>query len=148
MRERGIARKLIALCVLGAALGCANRAGAHAAGTYGIGRPASAAETAALDIDIAVDGSGLPSGRGTAQDGATIYAASCRSCHGERIDLRRWSHPTALFDYVRRAMPPQGPRLLSANDTYAISTFLLYTNGRVGAHEIVDRDALVRLGRP
>src|SRR5437762_5803819 len=49
----------------------------------GIGRPATPAEIAALDIDIMPDGHGLPAGRGTPAEGETIYAARCAACHGK-----------------------------------------------------------------
>ncbi len=125
------------------ALGCASRTETHAP-PYGIGSTAPAAAIAPLDIDVAIDGAGLPSGRGTAQDGAPIYAASCRSCHGVRIAIRRWRYPTALFDYIRRAMPPQRRRRLSPSDLFAVTAYLLYADGRIGAHDIVDRDTLIR----
>lgn len=49
---------------------------------FGIGRVASAAEIQAIDIDITPDGTGLPTGAGTAAHGAPIYTAKCASCHG------------------------------------------------------------------
>src|SRR4029077_3771967 len=48
----------------------------------GFGRPATADEIAAWDIAVRPDGRGLPAGRGTARDGAAIYASRCGSCHG------------------------------------------------------------------
>ena len=48
---------------------------------YGMGRAASPAEIAALDIDVAPDGHGLPPGRGTAAQGAALFAQKCASCH-------------------------------------------------------------------
>ena len=47
-----------------------------------IGRAATASEIAAWDVDVAPDGHGLPAGRGTAAQGATIFAAKCAVCHG------------------------------------------------------------------
>lgn len=49
---------------------------------FGVGRPAAQAEIAALDIDVAPDGAGLPPGRGTVTEGAAIFAAKCAACHG------------------------------------------------------------------
>jgi len=49
---------------------------------YGVGRAATAAEIAAWDIDISPDGRGLPSGKGTPVEGATVFASKCASCHG------------------------------------------------------------------
>jgi len=50
---------------------------------FGIGRPATAAEIAAWDVDVGPDGVGLPPGRGTAADGAPMFAARCAGCHGK-----------------------------------------------------------------
>jgi S-disulfanyl-L-cysteine oxidoreductase SoxD len=49
---------------------------------FGVGRPATQAEVAAWDIDIAPDGKGLPEGSGTVAQGAAVYAAKCAACHG------------------------------------------------------------------
>lgn len=49
---------------------------------FGVGRPATAAEIAAWDIDISPDGRGLPSGKGTPAQGETVFAAKCAACHG------------------------------------------------------------------
>lgn len=50
--------------------------------TLGIGRAATPAEIAALDIDVRPDGAGLPAGSGTASAGRAVYADHCASCHG------------------------------------------------------------------
>ena len=34
------------------------------------------------DIDVRPDGTGLPTGTGTARDGAAVYAQKCAACHG------------------------------------------------------------------
>ena len=49
---------------------------------YGLGQPAPAELITAWDIAVMPDGKGLPPGKGTAAEGATIYAAQCASCHG------------------------------------------------------------------
>jgi mono/diheme cytochrome c family protein len=49
---------------------------------YGFGQRAPAELVAAWDIAVMPDGKGLPPGRGTAAEGASIYAAQCASCHG------------------------------------------------------------------
>ena len=49
---------------------------------YGIGSPATPDQIAALDIDVRPDGTGLPSGSGTAAAGAGIYTQKCAACHG------------------------------------------------------------------
>src|SRR5512132_1379931 len=49
---------------------------------YGLGRTATAQEVQHWNIDVAPTGEGLPPGRGTAKQGAAIFAAHCASCHG------------------------------------------------------------------
>lgn len=64
---------------------------------YGLGRAATPAEVAALDIDVGPDGEGLPAGSGTAALGADLYQKKCAMCHG----------PKGL------GMPPAFPLLIS-----------------------------------
>ena len=52
--------------------------------SYGLGRPATAEEIAALNTDASPSGAGLPSGSGDATRGAQLYAAQCASCHGAK----------------------------------------------------------------
>lgn len=122
---------------------------------YGIGRPATEEEIAAVDIDAMPDGRGFPEGSGTFAEGAEIYEYECSSCHG--VDLEGiaelgapkliggrgslasdapvktvesyWPYSSTLFDYVHRAMPLHAPGSLSADDVYAVSAYIL---GRAG----------------
>ncbi len=57
---------------------------AREAARYGLGRAASPAEVAALAIDVAPDGAGLPPGHGSVADGEKIFAAKCAICHGPK----------------------------------------------------------------
>jgi len=47
------------------------------------GKTATANEQAAWDIDVMPDGTGLPEGEGSVEDGDEIYEAKCASCHGD-----------------------------------------------------------------
>lgn len=51
-------------------------------GRFGVGRTATDAEIAAIDIDIMPDGTGLPPGGGTPAEGAAVYTGKCAACHG------------------------------------------------------------------
>src|SRR5690242_11856998 len=64
-------------CALLLCVGAAFAAGPN------LGKDLSAADLAAWDTSIMLDGAGLPAGSGTAAQGATIYAAKCAACHGE-----------------------------------------------------------------
>ena len=51
--------------------------------TYRLGRPPSADEIRAWDIAISPTGKELPSGQGTAKEGAALYVRKgCAGCHG------------------------------------------------------------------
>ena len=47
------------------------------------GRIPTANELAAWDKDVMADGTGLPEGSGTAEEGSDIYDEKCASCHGD-----------------------------------------------------------------
>jgi len=144
--------------------------------TFGIGRPATPAEVAALDVDVGPDGAGLPPGRGTSADGAPIYAARCASCHGKtgkegpndvlvgRLpgdafpfarDPRApktigsyWPYATTVFDYIRRAMPPDAPRSLGDNEVYGLVAYLLFLNELIPADAVIDQTSLPKVTMP
>jgi S-disulfanyl-L-cysteine oxidoreductase SoxD len=144
--------------------------------TFGIGRAATPQEIAALDIDIGPDGAGLPPGRGTSAEGASIYAARCAGCHGKtgkegpndvlvgRLsgdtfpfakDPRApktigsyWPYATTVFDYIRRAMPPDAPRSLQDNEVYALVAFLLAQNELIPADAAMDATSLPKVKMP
>jgi cytochrome c len=144
--------------------------------TFGIGRPATSAEIAALDIDVGPDGVGLPPGRGTSADGAPIYAARCASCHGKtgkegpndvlvgRLpndafpfakDPRApktigsyWPYATTVFDYIRRAMPPDKPGSLRDEEVYGLVAYLLSLNELIPADAVVDATSLPKVKMP
>ncbi|MEO7457815.1 MAG: cytochrome c [Gemmatimonadaceae bacterium] len=126
--------------------------------TYGLGRTATPAEIAAIDIDANSAGVGLPAGEGTADAGAPIYAQKCASCHGakgEGIDKNPkligreppagfvfasdakvpktignyWPYATTLYDYIHRAMPLNVPGSLTPTETYSLVAYLLRENG-------------------
>ena len=48
----------------------------------GLGREVPTHEVAMVNRDVGPDGAELPTGSGTAAEGATIFAAKCASCHG------------------------------------------------------------------
>jgi len=128
------------------------------AGKYGLGRTALPAEVKAWDIDVRPDGQGLPKGKGKVSDGEKIYNEQCAACHGdfgEGIDRwpvlvggkgtletedpvktigSYWPYASTVFDYVRRAMPFGNAQSLTADETYALTAYILYMN------EIVDDD--------
>jgi len=144
--------------------------------TFGIGRPATPADIAPLDIDVRPDGAGLPPGRGTSADGAPIYAARCAGCHGKtgkegpndvlvgRLpddafpfarDARApktigsyWPYATTVFDYIRRAMPPDAPGSLRDEEVYGLVAYLLFLNELIPADAVIDAASLPKVKMP
>ena len=142
---------------------------------YGLGRPADPAQVQAWDIDVAPDGTGLPTGSGTVRNGAAIYAQKCAACHGatgsegpyetlvgtitlaDQIKARKrpartianiWPYAPVLFDYVRRTMPFLEPGTLSTGDVYSVVGWLLYRNGLLHADSTVDARVLSEIKMP
>lgn len=124
----------------------------------GLGRPAHPDEIKAWDVDILPDGRGLPEGRGDVFTGEEVFADYCAACHGdfaEGVDNwpplaggfdtlgdkdpvktvgSYWPHLSTLWDYVHRSMPFGGAQVLSDDEVYAITAYILYSN------DLVDED--------
>lgn len=122
------------------------------AGPYGLGRPALPEEIAAWDRDIHPDGTGLPVGSGSVEDGEAIFAEKCAACHGdfaEGIDNwpklaggmdtladkdptktvgSYWPHLSTAIDYINRSMPFGDAQSLTADEVYAVTAYILYSN--------------------
>lgn len=59
-----------------------------------------------------------------------------------------WSHATTLYDYIRRAMPLYTPGSLSADDTYAVTAYLLAANQVIPDTAVLDAAALRAVKMP
>jgi cytochrome c len=139
--------------------------------TFGLGRTPTAEALKAIDIEVLPDGRGLPPGSGTADAGKPIYAARCTICHGATgkegpqdvlvggqgtLNTAKplktigsyWPYATTLFDYVSRAMPFDHPGTLQADQVYAATAYLLFINGIIGEHDVMDRTTLPQVKMP
>jgi cytochrome c len=123
--------------------------------SYGLGRAALPEEVEAWDIDIRPDGAGLPEGSGDVWTGEEVFIENCAVCHGDFAEgLDRWPslagglgslthdrpektvgsywpYLSTVFDYVYRAMPYGYAQSLEPDQVYAITAYLLYSNGIV-----------------
>ena len=136
-----------------------------------LGTPASEAEIAAWDISILPDGTGLPPGSGTPEQGGKIFATKCALCHGpeakggtaaalmggrpltDGIDTPKtianfWPYATTLFDFTRRAMPWQAPRTLTNEEVYALTAYLLSLNKIIGPSDVMNAQTLPNVRMP
>ena len=118
----------------------------------------SAEEIKQQDITVLPTGAGLPDGSGTPDQGEAIYKEKCAGCHGENGEGKPptgvtlvggigtlatakpvktigsyWPYATSVWDYIHRSMPYTEPGTLTADETYALTAFLLFKNGIIRA---------------
>jgi hypothetical protein len=137
-----------------------------------LGRTASEEDIRARNITVLPNGTGLPTGHGSAKEGRPLYNALCASCHGQHGEgvgpfppvaggvgtLKSdkpvitvgsyWPHATTVWDYINRAMPPQKPGSLAPNEVYSTTAYTLYLSGVVQENEIMDAVSLPKVKMP
>ena len=136
-----------------------------------LGTPMSADEIQKWDRTIIGDGRGLPPGKGTAKDGRVIYEQKCASCHGshgeggtaeELVGEPKppsaenpskaigsyWPFAPTVFDFVRRSMPPAAAGTLTADETYALTAYLLAANGVIDEGDEMNAKTLAAVRMP
>lgn len=168
MRISNVFRGCSRLSLLGIFLMLVNQA--HTA-DISLGRPASVADIAAIDISIPPDGKGLPPGSGDATAGEMVYEQKCASCHaaggkGKPADAlvggigslstgkpmktvgSFWPYATTLFDYIRRSMPLDAPMSLTDDEVYAVTAYVLAINGLISTEVTLDADSLPAVRMP
>ena len=143
----------------------------------GLGHAPTATDIAALDIDVAPSGAGLPPGHGDTKLGDVLYRAKCAVCHGadgegiapnpalvgrdpragfpfaSDFKLKKtignyWPYATTLYDYIRRTMPIQSPGTLTNDEVYSLTAYLLAANEVIPAGSTLDSASLVAVRMP
>ncbi|MGM0740786.1 MAG: c-type cytochrome [Pseudomonadota bacterium] len=138
----------------------------------GLGREALPEEIAAWDVDVRPDGSGLPKGSGSVMDGEELFVDYCAVCHGdfaEGVDNwpslaggddtladedpvktvgSYWPYLSTAWDYVHRSMPFGAAQTLSADETYAIVAYILYSNYLVDDDFVLTKDNFLEVEMP
>ena len=144
---------------------------------FNLGRAATPAEIAAVDIDVSPNGAGLPPGSGTPEDGAKVFATTCAVCHGANgegkapaypqliggpkgnVDFAAdgtiprtignyWPYATTIYGYIRRAMPLTAPGSLTPDQIYSVTAYLLYREGIIPAGTRLDARSLAAVKMP
>lgn len=142
------------------------------AGKLGLGRPALPEEVAAWNHDISPDGTGLPVGSGSVEDGEMIFSDNCAICHGEFAEgvdnwpklaggmdtlnhkdpLKTvgsyWPYLSTTYDYVRRSMPFGAAQSMSDDDVYAIVAYILYSNDLVDDDFVLSNENFLDVEMP
>jgi len=153
------------------ALGTPEGLPTHAPSQFSFGSEASEARVAMWDIDVKPDGEGLPAGSGTVGEGRQVFETYCLECHGatgtegpnDRLaggepwieDVPRgktvgnyWQYSTTLFDFIRRAMPQLTPGLLTSDQVYAVTGYVLYLNDIVAEDAVMNAETLPAIEMP
>jgi cytochrome c len=139
---------------------------ASAADTPGLGKPISETDLALWDMSIPPDGKGLPSGNGTAAQGAAIFEQKCELCHGkngyggknamlinppdkkQRTMATYVPNATTIFDFTRRAMPWPQPKSLTNDEVYSLTAFILAGNKIIGENDVMNAETLPKVQMP
>ena len=142
-------------------------------GAARIGKPATSAQIDAVNLTIFPDGTGLPTGKGTAAKGKDIFKDKCAVCHNDQGQGREnqypalaggigtlntpkpvktvgsyWPYATTVFDYIRRAMPYDHPGSLQTDEIYSAVAFVLNLNGIIGENDEMNQKTLPQVKMP
>src|SRR6056297_1126375 len=138
----------------------------------GVGREALPEEIAAWNVDVRPDGTGLPPGSGSVAEGEEAFIAYCAVCHGEFAEgvgnwpklaggdgtladkdpLKTvgsyWPYLSTVWDYVHRSMPFGAAQTLTADETYAITAYILYSNYLVEDDFVLSHENFLEVEMP
>ena len=155
--------KLFVLVVVLA--GC-SAAAAQTGKIENVGRTPTPEEVQAWDISVGPKGKELPPGRGTAKQGAPIYASKCAVCHGptgnevgplgprivgknlENGTTAAWPFATTIWDFINRAMPRYHEGTLTHDQVYAVTALLLYRDGIIKEDDVMDAKSVPAVKMP
>lgn len=132
--------------------------------TYGLGRAPTADEIRAADDVVGPMGRELRPGRGTARQGAPVYAQKCAMCHGAEGQgggpfpplVGGTIHPfaTTYWSIINNSMPralPSGALrngTLTADEVYALTAWILFKNGIIQEDTVMNAESLPRVRMP
>jgi len=158
-------RNALAAVALGLTLG-----GTALAETPNLGQPITEADIGAWNLNAMPDGTGMPPGSGTPEQGKALFAQKCAACHGEggkggsaaplvgspplnaiespKTIANFWGYATTVFDFTRRAMPWIQPRSLSNDEVYAIVAYILAENKLIGPNDVMNAQTLPKVRMP
>ena len=156
-----------ALALVAAMLSAAVARAQETSSPSGLGRAPTAAEL--RDTLVGPDGRGLPQGSGTAEQGVMVFARrGCVACHGptgsegpavslvggqvtSRTNywpISHWPFAPSIWDYIHRVMPYNQPGILTVDEVYAVTAYLLHRNGIIEEGDVMDAQSLAMVKMP
>ena len=142
---------------------------------YGLGRsPTNVEMTKDWHKPVGPQGQNLPVGKGLAEQGEVLYHSFCAACHGKDLEggvafkaprliggrgsltsskpvktvESYWPYATTLFDYIKRAMPMMSPGILSDDQVYAITAYILAESHIIPRNQVLDHKNLPQIDMP
>ena len=119
---------------------------------------------------VSGNGSGLPLGQASVEQGEQVFNARCAACHGLDGKLAGnqlaggigtlataqpiktvgsyWPYAPTLYDYIARAMPYNEEKSLSVDEVYGATAYVLYLNGIVKRSDVVSNSTLADIPMP
>ena len=132
--------------------------------TYQLGRAPTPQEVRTADNVVGPMGRELLPGRGTARDGAALFARKCAMCHGAEGQggggfprlVGGEIHPFAttywsiINSSMPRALPTAGLRdgTLTPDEAYALTAWILFKNNIIREDEVMNAETLPRVRMP
>ena len=132
--------------------------------TYQLGRAPTPEEIRAADDVIGPMGRELLPGRGSAREGAALYARKCAFCHGAEGQggggfprlVGGTLHPfaTTYWSIINNSMPRALPTAalrdgtLTPDEVYALTAFILFKNNIIREDEAMNAETLPRVRMP
>ncbi|MFK7823173.1 MAG: c-type cytochrome [Oligoflexales bacterium] len=144
-------------------------------GPIEFGRPATLEELSTYPRTHFPDGENLPAGQGNYAEGKQLYQIHCVSCHGPQMKGKAafnaprliggrgslkggdkpiktvesfWPHAVSLYDYISRAMPFLTPKILTANEVYALCAYILAEAHIIPKTTLMDETSLPKVAMP
>ena len=119
---------------------------------------------------VSGNGSGLPLGQASVEQGEQVFNARCAACHGLDGKLAGnqlaggigtlataqplktvgsyWPYAPTLYDYIARAMPSNEEKSRSVDEVYGATAYVLYLNGIVKRSDVVSNSTLADIPMP
>jgi cytochrome c len=141
-------------------------------GTNFLGRPAEPDEIAAWDHEVQPDGTGLPMGQGSVEDGDVLFGERCAACHGdfaEGVDNwptlsggigtlgdedpvktvgSYWPYLSTVWDFIYRSKPYGNAQTLEVDEVYSLVAFLLYSSDLVEDDFVLNHENFLDVKMP
>jgi cytochrome c len=130
---------------------------------YHVGRTPTAEEIRALDTYSGPAGKELLPGKGTAKEGAELFAQKCAHCHGAAgkdgqypalVTENLHPFPTTVWSMINSSMPRSIPDIgvraekLTPDQVYALTAFILFKNGLIKESDVMDAQTLPHVKVP